>query len=77
MTDEELEQAADQLGDIQQLIAYVLFKRSRPSLRDGTDQKLLSQCAERLRAVAASLDPSPPKPFQEEIRDARFVARRA
>jgi hypothetical protein len=77
MTDEELEQAADQLGDMQQLIAYVLFRRGHPSLRNGTERELLSRCAERLRVVAARFDPSPQKPSAEDIRDAQVVARRA
>ena len=59
MTDEELEQIADELGDVQQIIAYLLFRRSRPTLSRQVEHPTLINLAQRLRVVANRLEPTP------------------
>lgn len=74
MSNEELEQLADELGDIQTAIAYVLFRRGGPTLKGTGEKELLSQAAHRLRQAARRLETNSIKGLRDDSYAARLPA---
>ena len=77
MRNMELEQAVDELGDVQQSITYVLFRRERRTLGTDGEQKILRKAANRLRVIAGRLGPNSTESCQEDSHERRLLAERS